>query len=123
MYAVAIIPLIELLDFFTVQKWYTDDCNAVGSLDNLAAFGCHPTKRHVFTKEHLCKKAQHNFVHDEVQIDDGCRELGSVIGSDKTEKKFVERLLTAEIVATTAGLPSQCFTSKILQFVHFIGSA
>ena len=76
--------------------------NAVRSLDNLnklcdslkehgPAFGFHPTKCHIITKEHLFEKAQQIFVHDEVEIVDGCRVLGSVIGSDSAEKKFVER--------------------------------
>ena len=39
MYGIAINPLIAFLDdCFTVQKWYANDGNAVGSLDNLKTF-------------------------------------------------------------------------------------
>ena len=69
MYGFAIIALIELLDdFFTVQKWYADNCTTFGSPDNLknffdslkkhgSAFGYHLTKCHIFTKEHLFEEA------------------------------------------------------------------
>ena len=65
MYGIAIIHQIQLLDdCFTVRKFYVDDGNAVGSLDNLkklfeslkkhgSDFGYRLTKRHIFTKEHF----------------------------------------------------------------------
>ena len=106
MYGIAIIPLIELLDdCFTVQKWYADDVNAVCSHDNMKklfdslikhgpAFVYQLTKCHIITKKHLFGKAQQIFVHDEVEIVDGCRVLGGVISSENAKKKkFVERSL------------------------------
>ena len=46
----------------------------------------------MITKEYLFERAQQIFPH-EVEIDDGCRVLGSVIGSENAEKKFVEKSL------------------------------
>ena len=55
------------------------------------AFGYHPTKCHIITKERLFEKAQRIFVHNQVEIIDGCRVLGNVRGSDNAEKEFVDR--------------------------------
>ena len=39
MYGIALILLIDIFDdCLTVQKWYGDNCNTVGSLDNLKTF-------------------------------------------------------------------------------------
>ena len=96
--------LIELLDdCFTVQKWHADNGTAVGYLDNLknvfeslqkhgSVFDYRLTNATILQKEQFFHKAG-IFVHDEVEIDDGCRVLGSGIDSDNAEKKFVERSL------------------------------
>ena len=102
MYGIVNILLIEFSDdCFNVQKWYTDDGNAVGSPDNLkkhfgspkkhSRFGYHLTKCHIITQEHLFGKAQQNFVHDQEQIVNSCRVL-SIIGSFNAAN-FVERSL------------------------------
>ena len=44
-------------------------------------------------KNIFLKMRKNIFVHDDVEIVDGCRVLGSVIDSDNAEKKFVERSL------------------------------
>ena len=106
MYGIASIPLIELIgDCFIFQKWYADDGNVVGSLDKVKlfdslkkhghAFGYHHTKCHIITKEHLFENA---FDHNEVEIADGCKVLGSLIGSDNAEMKFVERRLKRQLL-------------------------
>ena len=125
MYGIAIILSIELLDdCSTVQKWYADNGNAVGSLDKLKklfdllkkhgpVFGFLLTKCHIITKQHFFEKAQKIFVHKKIEIVDDCRVFDSAIGSDNAEKKFVEKSQkTAEIVVQRASRLCQCFTSK-----------
>ena len=96
----AIISIIKSLEkCFTVQKHYTDNGNAVGSLDNLKklfdsfekfdfAFGYHITKCQINTKEHLFEKAQQIFANNEVEVVYGCGVHGSVIYSDNAGKKL-----------------------------------
>ena len=110
LYGIAIILLIELLDgCFTVPKRHANDGNAVDSLDNMKtvfeslkrhgpAFGYHLNKCHIITKEYLFEKAQQTFFHDEVEIVDGFRVLGSVIGSNNAEKICRKITETAEIL-------------------------
>ena len=57
------------------------------------SFGYYLTECHIITKKYLFEKAQQIFVDDEVEVVDSCRALGSVIGSDNADKKFVERSL------------------------------
>ena len=57
------------------------------------AFGYHLNQMSHHCQGHQFEKAQHNFVHDEVEKVDGCRVLGSVLGSDNAEKVFLERSL------------------------------
>ena len=79
-----------------------DDGTGVGSLDNLKllfdslkkygpAFVYHLTENHIITKKHLFEQAQQIFAHEDAEIVDGCRVLGSEIGSENVENKFVER--------------------------------
>ena len=66
----------------------------------------------MITKEHLFEKSLQIFVHDEVQIVNGCRVLDSVIGNAETNcRKIIE---AGEIVAKKADSSCQCFTSTCL---------
>ena len=127
MYGIAIRPLIEFFyDSFTVQKWHEDNGNGVGSLDTLknvfdslkkhgTDFGYNFTKCHIITKENLFEKTQQVFDQDEVEIADGCRALGSVIGSDTAEKKFGRSITKLEeIVVKKTGRSCQCYSTKRL---------
>ena len=75
----AIIPSIELLDDrFAVQKLYEDDGNAVESLDYLKElFDSLKKIWSCYSVSNLTKAS--------------CKKLGSVLGSNNAEKKFVER--------------------------------
>ena len=130
MHGIATILLIELLDgCFTVQECYADNGNTVGSLDNLKkilgslknhcpAFGYHLTECHITTQEHPFEKTLQIFDLNEVEIVDGCRVLGSKIGSDNTEKKFVEGSLQQQKLLWKLAF----HTNVSPQNVYFIGS-
>ena len=55
------------------------------------AFGYDPKSIILLPKKNFLKKAQHIFIHDEVEIIDGCRVLDIVIRSESAEKNIVER--------------------------------
>ena len=75
-------------------------------------------------KEHLFEKAQQVFVHDGVDVVDGYRVLGSVIGSDRAEKNTVERslkqqnLLLRRLAAHSNVSPQNDFKSFISSVRH-----
>ena len=94
MYGIAILPLIDLIQKTNItQKWYADDGNVTGSLKDLKAvheqlkkhgpaFGYTLTKCNIITKTENMKQAQSLFNKEDVEIVDGHRVLGSVIGSE-----------------------------------------
>ena len=100
MYGLALLPLMRLLeDTEITQKWYADDGNAVGKLDAIhrlykklqqhgPAFGYHITKCHLVTKTDHKKVAMTLFENLDVELVDGHRVLGSVIGSSSACEKF-----------------------------------
>ena len=93
MYGVLILPLVQLVSNDQVkQKWYADDGNAVGSLANLyqlmrmllehnLSFGYNLTSCHLIVKPEIIDSAVETFHDMEVEIVEGSRVLGSVIGS------------------------------------------
>ena len=99
MYGIAILPLIDLIQKTNItQKWYADDGNVTDSLKDLKAvheqlkqhgpaFGYTLTKCNIIAKSEHMKQAQRLFNRD-VEIVDGHRVLGSVIGSDAACDKF-----------------------------------
>ena len=98
-YGVAFIFKIEPLDCFTVQKWYADNDNAVGSHDKLKKlffslkkhcldFGYQLTKCQFSNIEDFFESTQQTIEHDEVEIVDGCRVRGTVIESDYAKTKL-----------------------------------
>ena len=94
MYGIALLPLMDMIKNETVtQKWYADDGNPVGSLQALnelheklqrhgPAFGYNITKCHVIAKPTSIDNARNVFRNKDIKIVDGCRVLGSVIGSE-----------------------------------------
>ena len=100
MYGIAILPLIDLIQKTNItQKWYADDGNVTGSLKDLKAvheqlkqhgpvFGYTRTKCNIIAKSEHMKQAQSLFNKEDVEIVDGHRVLGSVIGSDAACDKF-----------------------------------
>ena len=103
MYGLPLLPLTRLLeDTEITQKWYADDGNAVGKLDAIyrlyktlqqpgPAFGYHITKSHLFTKTDHKEVVMTLFENLDVELVDGHRVLGSVIGSSSACEKFKNR--------------------------------
>ena len=93
MYEIALLPLVKLLENTdVVQKWYADDGNAVGKLKDLhrlhdaltergPAFGYHITKCHNIARKSHLGNAKEIFKNKDVDILEGHRVLGSLIGS------------------------------------------
>ena len=100
MYGIAILPLIELVQNPKVtQKWYADDGNVAGSLDDLkvvhdklkqhgSAFGYTLTKCNIITKTENINQAEKLFNSSEIEIVKGHRVLGSVIGSESSCNEY-----------------------------------
>ena len=111
MYGISIMPMIRKLNPSIVQKWYADDGSMAGTLPDLLdafktlktigkAFGyfVNAPKCQLIVKNCLRKKAERIFKNSEVEITDGTRVLGSVIGerracAEKT-KDFTEKMIT-----------------------------
>ena len=102
MYGVAILPLIDMLeDQNLTHKWYADDGNVAGSLETLrlvldklyehgSAFGYNVIKCHLITKPEFVQKANKVFSGLDVDVIEGHRVLGSVIGSDESCNDFLK---------------------------------
>ena len=101
MYGVATLPLIDTLEDQTLtQKWYADDGNMAGSLESRrivlyklyehgGAFGYNVIKCHLITKPEFVEKTNKVFSGLDVDVNEGDRVLGSVIGSDKSYNNFL----------------------------------
>ena len=102
-YGLAILPLIEKVsDDKLIQKWYADDGNAAGSVKALKvllsklklhgpSFGYNVIKCHLITKAEFVSDAKKNvFKGEEVDIIDGSRVLGSVIGNVDSCRQYIE---------------------------------
>ena len=102
MYGLAILPLIEKVsDDNLIQKWYADDGNAAGSVEALKvllsklklhgpSFGYNVIKCHLITKAEFVNDAKNVFKGEEVDIIDGSRVLGSVIGNVDSCRQYIE---------------------------------
>ena len=102
MYGLAILPLIEKVsDDNLIQKWYADDGNAAGSVEALKvllsnlklhgpSFGYNVIKCHLITKAEVVSDAKNVFKGEEVDIIDGSRVLGSVIGNVDSCRQYIE---------------------------------
>ena len=111
MYGISIMPMIRKLNPSIVQKWYADDGSMAGTLPDLLdafktlktigkAFGyfVNAPKCQLIVRNCLHKKAERISKNSEVEITDGNRVLGSVIGerrfcAEKT-KDFTEKMIT-----------------------------
>ena len=101
MYGVGLLPLITLVSHSNkVQKWYADDGNAVGKIDDEVEtlkqlksrrpfFGFHVTKCHLITKCEYIPIAIEKFNDLDAEVVAGHRVLGSVIGSSDFCEKFL----------------------------------
>ena len=82
------------------SKWYAEDDSTVGSVDNLTheafrliekTWPCFRLPNVTSLPQNIFfEKAQQIFVHDKVELVNGCRALGSENECDNAEKKFVE---------------------------------
>ena len=102
MYGLAIFPLIEKVsDDNLIQKWYADDGNAAGSVEapkvllsklklHGSSFGYNVIKCHFITKAEFVNDAKNVFKGEEVDIIDGSRVLGSVIGNVVSCRQYIE---------------------------------
>ena len=99
-YGVGLLPLINFVSTSNrVQKWYVDDGNAVGKIDDLVEtlkqpktpgpFFGYVTKRHLITKSEYIPIAIEKFKDLDVEVVAGHRVLGSVIGSNDSCEKFL----------------------------------
>ena len=105
MYGVAILPLIKQVDSHEiVQKWYADDGNSAGSVgalrtqyDKLQQHGPHygykVIKCHLVTKKEHMNLAKKTFENLDVDIIEGHRVLGSVIGTEAKSNEFLTEKL------------------------------
>ena len=101
-YGLAILPLIEKVsDDNLIQKWYADDGNAAGSVEALKvllsklklhgpSFGYNVIKCHFITEAEFVNDAKNVFKGEEVDIIDGSRVLGSVIGNVESCRQYIE---------------------------------
>ena len=103
-YGIAILPLISRLhnDSLT-QKWYADDGNVVGKLKYIKAFFdkltqlgpkygylVNPPKCQLIIKPGSERQTSTEFAGTNVEITQGARVLGSVIGSSEASKNFLK---------------------------------
>ena len=98
----ATLPLIDKLeDQNLTHKWCADDGNVAGRLESLrivldklyehgGAFGYNMNKCHLITKLKFVQKANKVFSGLDVDVIEGHRVLGSVIGSDKSCNGFLK---------------------------------
>ena len=104
MYGIAILPLIwRLHNDSLTQKWYADDGSVVGKLkdiralfDKLTQLGpkygylVNPPKCQLIIKPGGERQASSEFAGTNVEITQGARVLGSVIGSSEASKNFLK---------------------------------
>ena len=104
MYGIAILPLISRLhsDYLT-QKWYADNGSVVGKLKDIRAlfdkltqldpkygYLVNPPKCQLINKPGGERQASTEFAGTNVEITQGARVLGSVIGSSEASKNFLK---------------------------------
>ena len=100
MYGIALLPLIELVKNPKVtSKWYADDSNVAGSMDDLkvvhdkltqhgSAFGYTLTKCNIITKTENVNQAEKLFSNSDLEIVEEHRVLGSVIDSESSWNEY-----------------------------------
>ena len=104
MYGIAILPLISRLhnDSLT-QQWYADDRSVIGKLKDIRAlfdkltqlgpkygYFVNPPKCQLIIKPGGERQASIEFAGTNVEITQGARVLGSVIGSSEASENFLK---------------------------------
>ena len=142
MYALATIPLIDLLSSIrdTTQVWYADDASVAGGLSLLRnwwdristfgpAFGYHPNARKTWlvVKEQYLSKANELFSDTEVQITtQGRPYLGAPLGSEAFTREFASMKIKdwhvqlLKLVNIAATQPHATYSAFMRGFVHKI---
>ena len=104
MYGIAILPLISRLHNYSLtQKWYADDGSVVRKLKDIRAlfdkatqlgpkygYFVNPSKCQLIIKPVGERQASALFAGKNVEITQGARVLGSVIGSSESSKNFLK---------------------------------
>ena len=104
MYGINILPLISRLHNNSLtQKWYADDGSAVGKLKDIRAlldklnygypkygYPVNPPKCQLIIKPGGERQASTEFAGTNVEITQGARVLGSVIGGSEASKNFLK---------------------------------
>ena len=102
MYGIAILPLIKrVMSDNVTQKWYADNGNAAGSIPLLSKlyhdlkeigphFGYKVIKCHLITKPDFEQRARDLFANEDVEVINGHRVLGSVIGTEERCQEFFD---------------------------------
>ena len=143
MYGIAILPLITRLhnDSLT-QKWYADDGSVVGKLkdiralfDKLTELGpkygylVNPPKCQLIIKPGGERQASTVFAGTNVEITQGARVLGSVIGSSEASKNFLKDAETkytksldrlGQFALTSPQNAYACLTKGVQQKLSFL---
>ena len=143
MYGIAILPLITRLhnDSLT-QKWYADDGSVVGKLkdiralfDKLTELGpkygylVNPPKCQLIIQPGGERQASTVFAGTNVEITQGARVLGSVIGSSEASKNFLKDAETkytksldrlGQFVFTSPQNAYACLTKGVQQKLSFL---
>ena len=127
MYGIALLPLIELCKQDRVtQKWYADDGNGAGKLKDLRilvkklqehgpSFGYNVIKCNLITKPEKVDEAKKLFSGCEIEIVEGHRVLGSVIGAEHTSAEFIAEQSNAfikllrKLIAVAKSSPQNAF--------------
>ena len=120
MYGIAVLPLIERVKIERLmQRWYADDRSVAGKLEDLRHVfdsvmkrGKHfgyivkPSKYHLIVKEASLSRATTIFHGTSINLKDGSRVLGSVIGSERFSKHETEDS-KHEIVSTSYDITTE----------------
>ena len=127
LYRVAVLPLIDMLeDQNMTHKWYADDGNVTGSIESVrivldklyehgGAFGYDVIKYHLITKPEFAHKANKDFSGLDVDVFEGHRVLGSVIGSDESCNDFLKEKKLAKHSKVSPQNMYKSYTNRLQQ--------
>jgi hypothetical protein len=103
-YVLSVVPLIRQLRGDFTQAWYADDAQAAGRLmairewwnpiiEKGPAYGYHanPTKTILVMKPKHIGEAKRIFEDSGIIITEGTRDLGSAVGSNRTQREYVQK--------------------------------
>ena len=134
MYGIALLPFVKLLEITdVVQKWYADDGNAVGKLKHLhrlpmlqpnTAQRLDTTLCHIIAKKNQLENAKEIFKNEDVDILEGHRVLGSVIGSASACHDFKTKVVSehaktiSKLAQHALNSPSECISSVYQRYAN-----